>query len=99
MPPHTVVKVGATESPMNTDGPMHDRKGTAMTETQSLLGKIAALRQRLEQAQKLASEANAAASSLFGAPAVAVLERPTADGAEHDPALDAAVHAVTPRLE
>jgi hypothetical protein len=70
-----------------------------MTESQSLLGKIAALRQRLEQAQKLASEANIAASSLFGAPAVAVLERQTAEGAEHDAALDGAVHVLTPTIE
>lgn len=70
-----------------------------MSETQSLLGKIAALRQRLEQAQKLASEANNAARDLFGAPTVAVLERRAADGAEHDAALDGAVHAVAPCIE
>src|SRR6516225_8610031 len=35
-----------------------------MTETQVLLGKIAALRQRLEQAQGLAREAGSAAASL-----------------------------------
>ncbi len=72
---------------MVTDEPVHDQKGTAMTETQTLLGKIAALRQRLEQAQKLASEANSAAQNLFGAPAAAVLERRIAEGAEHDAAL------------
>jgi HD domain-containing protein len=70
-----------------------------MTETQALLGKIAALRQRLEQAQKLASEATSAATELFGAPAVAVLERRAADGAGHDATLDGVIHAVTPRIE
>ena len=69
-----------------------------MTETQSLLGKIAALRQRLEQAQKLASEANTAAKELFGPPASA-LERRVADGAEQDAALAGAVHAVAPQIE
>ena len=75
-----------------------ERKGTAMTETQTLLGKIAALRQRLEQAQKLASEANTAARDLFGPPA-AMLERRAADGAEHDAALAGALHVVTPQIE
>ena len=42
-----------------------------MTETQALLGKITALRQRLEQAQKLASEATSAATQLLGGPASA----------------------------
>ena len=70
-----------------------------MTETQTLLGKIAALRQRLEQAQKLASEANSAAHSLFGSPPVAVLERRAAEGAEHDAALDGAVHTLAPQIE
>lgn len=69
-----------------------------MTETQTLLGKIAALRQRLEQAQKLASEANTAAKELFGPP-TAVLERRVDDGAEQDAALDGAVHAVAPQIE
>ena len=69
-----------------------------MTESQALLGKIAALRQRLEQAQRLASEANSAARELLAAP-VAVLERKAADGALHDATLDGIVHAVTPRIE
>ncbi|HVS35625.1 MAG TPA: HD domain-containing phosphohydrolase [Gemmataceae bacterium] len=69
-----------------------------MTETQSLLGKIAALRQRLEQAQKLASEANTAARDLF-APTVGVLERRTHDGEAQDAALDAAVYVLAPSIE
>ncbi len=69
-----------------------------MTESQSLLGKIAALRQRLDQAQKLASEANAIAGNLFGPPA-GVLERRVADGAVQDAALDGVVHAVAPCIE
>jgi HD-GYP domain-containing protein (c-di-GMP phosphodiesterase class II) len=79
--------------------PCIERKGTAMTETQALLGKIAALRQRLEQAQKLASDADAAAADLFRIPAVAVLGRRANDGAAHDAALDAVVHPVAPTIE
>src|SRR5215831_7236997 len=42
-----------------------DRKA-GMTDTQVLLGKIAALRQRLEQAQGLARDADSAATALAG---------------------------------
>ena len=49
-----------------------------MSETQVLLGKIAALRQRLEQAQGLAREADTAASTL-----AAVVEG-SAAGTDHD---------------
>jgi HD-GYP domain-containing protein (c-di-GMP phosphodiesterase class II) len=68
----------------------------AMTETQTLLGKITALRQRLTQAQNLAGEARAAAAALAGEednPALhlAVLERQATEGSEHDAALDRVV--------
>jgi hypothetical protein len=70
-----------------------------MTESQALLGKIAALRRRLEQAQKLAAEANSAAQELLASPPVAVLERRASDGALHDATLDGILHPVTPRVE
>lgn len=75
-----------------------------MTETQALLGKITALRQRLEQAQKLASEATSAATRLLGAPAVAasplaVLERRVGAAAEHDAAVDAVARTVAPDVD
>jgi hypothetical protein len=53
-----------------------------MSETRMLLQKITALRQRLEQAQGLASEARSAAAALM-------------EGSEHDLALDSAVRPVT----
>jgi HD-GYP domain-containing protein (c-di-GMP phosphodiesterase class II) len=61
-----------------------------MTETQALLGKIAALRQRLEQAQGLANEAGSAAAALMGGDGgrLEVLQRKAAAGAEHDALLD-----------
>jgi HD-GYP domain-containing protein (c-di-GMP phosphodiesterase class II) len=67
-----------------------------MTDTQALLGKITALRQRLTQAQTLAGEARAAACALAGEednPALhlAALERQVAEGGEHDAAVDRAV--------
>jgi HD-GYP domain-containing protein (c-di-GMP phosphodiesterase class II) len=69
-----------------------------MTETQVLLGKIAALRQRLEQAQGLARDASTAAAALAGeslgrAVTLQQLERQTAQATEHDVQLD---HAVRP---
>jgi hypothetical protein len=70
-----------------------------MTETRALLGKIAALRQRLDQAQKLASEATSAASNLLEgrAPTLLAVLQDTADaGAEHDAVLDEVVRAVAP---
>jgi HD-GYP domain-containing protein (c-di-GMP phosphodiesterase class II) len=57
-----------------------------MSETQVLLAKVTALRQRLEQAQGLASEARSAA---------AALEQAVASGGEHDGRLDAAVRPLT----
>ncbi len=64
-----------------------------MTETQTLLGKITALRQRLAQAQNLAGEARAAVAALAGeednpALRLAALERQATEGGEHDAALD-----------
>ena len=63
-----------------------------MTDTQVLLGKISALRQRLQQAQGLAQEAGSAAAALTeenGPPLrVATLERLVSAGAEHDAALE-----------
>jgi HD-GYP domain-containing protein (c-di-GMP phosphodiesterase class II) len=53
-----------------------------MSETRMLLQKITALRQRLEQAQGLVSEARSAAAALL-------------ESSEHDVALDAAVRPVT----
>src|SRR5690242_16451804 len=64
-----------------------------MTETQTLLGKIAALRQRLEQAQGLAGEAGSAAAALAGGDGgrLEVLHRQAAAGAEHDALVDVAL--------
>jgi HD-GYP domain-containing protein (c-di-GMP phosphodiesterase class II) len=64
-----------------------------MTETQALLGKIAALRQRLEQAQGLATEAGSAAAALAGGDGsrLEVLRRKTTAGAEHDALVDVAM--------
>ena len=72
-----------------------------MTDTQALLGKITALRQRLEQAQKLATEATSAATQLLGVPAgsgasVVVLERRVRADDEHDSVLDGVARAVAP---
>src|SRR6516165_1189791 len=73
-----------------------DDGGPAMTETQILLGKIAALRQRLEQAQGLARDASTAAAALAGETVGRLvslhhLEHQTVQAAEHDAALDRAV--------
>jgi len=68
-----------------------------MTETRALLGKIATLRQRLDQSQKLASEATLTATTLLerGAPvSFSVLQRKADAGAEHDAALDEVVRIV-----
>ncbi len=53
-----------------------------MSETQMLLHKITALRQRLEQAQGLVSEARSAAAAIL-------------EGTDHDVALDTAVRPAT----
>ena len=64
-----------------------------MSETQALLGKIAALRQRLEQAQGLVREADSAAAALAGGDGrrVEVLQRSVAAASEHDGLVDAAL--------
>src|SRR4051794_41082492 len=64
-----------------------------MSETQTLLGKIAALRQRLEQAQGLANEAGSAAAALAGddGARLEVLQRKAEAGAEHDSLVDASL--------
>ena len=70
-----------------------------MTETRALLGKIAMLRQRLDQSQKLASEAASAAVNLLdnGAPTpLAALQRKADAGDEHDAVLDSVVRIVAP---
>jgi HD-GYP domain-containing protein (c-di-GMP phosphodiesterase class II) len=63
-----------------------------MTETQVLLSKIAALRQRLEQAQGLVQDANSAAASLFkDDDAIARLEQKVQAGARQQSLLDTAL--------
>jgi HD-GYP domain-containing protein (c-di-GMP phosphodiesterase class II) len=61
-----------------------------MTESQTLLGKIAALRQRLEQAQGSANEADPAAAVPAGGDGarLELLRRKVAAGAEHDALVD-----------
>jgi HD-GYP domain-containing protein (c-di-GMP phosphodiesterase class II) len=71
-----------------------------MTETQALLGKIAALRQRLDQAQSLASEAKSALAALASADEdelgrMLELERQVEAGSAHDAALDRVVRPLT----
>jgi hypothetical protein len=72
--------------------------GEAMTDTQMLLGKISALRQRLQQAQGLAQEAGSAAAALAGetklAPQAQTLEHLVVAGAEHDAEIDRLARAV-----
>jgi HD-GYP domain-containing protein (c-di-GMP phosphodiesterase class II) len=61
-----------------------------MSDTQALLGKIAALRQRLEQAQGLAHEADSAAAALAGGDGgrLELLRRQAAAGAAYDALVD-----------
>jgi hypothetical protein len=74
-----------------------------MSDTRVLLGKIVALRQRLEQAQGLANEARSAAAALIDEssagdrtrPRLAVLQRLATDGGEHDLHLDRLVRPLT----
>src|SRR5687768_1771955 len=76
------------------------RGDAGMSDTRELLAKITALRQRLDQAQSLVSEASSAAA-LLSPPSPAPpprppsLEREVQAGSEHDLALDAAVRAHT----
>jgi hypothetical protein len=74
-----------------------------MSETQVLLGKIQALRQRLEQAQGLANEARSAAAALIeetadGRPLLA-FERLVEDSEEHDAQLDYVVRPLTVQVQ
>lgn len=71
-----------------------------MTDTQVLLGKIAALRQRLEQAQGLARDAGSAAAALTGETRdetgrVWRLERQVAAGGENASLLDGSLRQLT----
>jgi len=70
-----------------------------MSETQMLLGKIQALRQRLEQAQGLANEARTAAAALVeetaGNRRLAAFERLIEESDEHDHQLDRMVRPLT----
>jgi HD-GYP domain-containing protein (c-di-GMP phosphodiesterase class II) len=73
-----------------------------MSETRVLLGKIQALRQRLEQAQGLANEARSAATALIeetaGHRSLSAFERLVEDGDEHDENLDRIVRPLTARF-
>ena len=70
-----------------------------MSDTRTLLAKISALRQRLEQAQGLANEARSAAAALLADQGTALtgpsLEQFVAGGDEHDVALEAVVQPLT----
>jgi hypothetical protein len=73
-----------------------------MSETRVLLGKIQALRQRLEQAQGLANEARSAAAALVeetttvgGGRRLAAFERLVADSDEHDAQVDGVLRPLT----
>jgi hypothetical protein len=70
-----------------------------MSETQVLLGKIQALRQRLEQAQGLANEARTAAAALMEEPTgnrrLLAFERLVEESDEHDHHLDGLVRPLT----
>jgi hypothetical protein len=76
---------------------------TTMVETQSLLSKITALRQRLDQAQGLARDAGSAAVALLGDQTGPherrPLERLVAAGEEHDAHLDSVVRPLTAAAE
>jgi HD-GYP domain-containing protein (c-di-GMP phosphodiesterase class II) len=69
-----------------------------MSETQVLLSKIAALRQRLEQAQGLIRDAGSTAASLLEGDAepVSVLERKVAAGARQHALLDTSLRQLAP---
>jgi len=72
-----------------------------MSETRVLLGKIQALRQRLEQAQGLANEARSAAAALVEETAAATgwrlgtFERLVTESGEHDVRVDYAIRPLT----
>src|SRR5262249_8975652 len=69
-----------------------------MSETQVLLSKIVALRQRLEQAQGLIRDAGSTAASLLGGAAdpVRVLERKVTAGARQHALLDSGLRQLAP---
>jgi putative nucleotidyltransferase with HDIG domain len=72
-----------------------------MSETQALLSRISALRQRLEQSQGLSRQAVAAAAALQSdwhapTPPIPIVQRKAQAGAEHDAALDQTVQGVAP---
>lgn len=74
-----------------------------MSETRVLLGKIQALRQRLEQAQGLANEARTAAAALVdesnsGSRRLVAFERLVEESDEHDHQLDGIVRPMTARF-
>src|SRR5205823_6912636 len=69
--------------------------GAAMSETRALLGKIAALRQRLEQAQAMAREADSVAASLLAEKARRLQDQVDV-GEEVDVRLVDAVRAAAP---
>lgn len=74
-----------------------------MVETQSLLSKITALRQRLEQAQGLAKDAGSAAVAMLGdhtgpAERSMSLEQQVVVGSDHDGQLDSTVRPLTAAL-
>src|SRR6516162_9158189 len=71
-----------------------------MSETRILLGKIQALRQRLEQAQGLANEARSAAAALVEETTAASqgllsFERRVAEDREHDSQFDRVIRPLT----
>ena len=68
-----------------------------MTETQTLVAKITAIRQRLEQAQGLANEAGSAAAALVNGDGARLetLRHKVEAGAEHDALVDASLRQLT----
>src|SRR5262245_54068649 len=87
-------------APVAEAGPTTQDRETGMTDTQVLLGKIAALRQRLEQAQGLARDADSAAATLAGTPRddsgrVWRLERQVESGADHAALLDGSLRQIS----
>jgi HD-GYP domain-containing protein (c-di-GMP phosphodiesterase class II) len=87
-------------APVGKIGRITQDREAGMTDTQVLLGKITALRQRLEQAQGLARDAGSAAAALSGearddAGRVWRLERRVATGGENAALLDGSLRQLT----
>src|SRR5262245_26813110 len=87
-------------APIEKTRPPRQNRKTGMTDTQALLGKIAALRQRLEQAQGLAREAGTAAAVLSGhsrpnPDRIWRLERHVVAGGDDASALDGALRQLS----